>query len=88
MERRYGLDAIQYLMEVDAGSLSRADANSQVGDPIQEKQTILKKHIERKQTELRVLEGRLFDLEQLANRDSQREGQRPGFIKRLFGSSR
>jgi hypothetical protein len=88
MERRYGLDAIQYLMDVDPGSLNRADLKSQVGDPVHEKQTILKKHIERKQTELRALEGRLFDLEQLANRDSQREGQRPGLIKRLFGSSR
>ncbi|MBL8290890.1 MAG: hypothetical protein JNN08_03585 [Bryobacterales bacterium] len=88
MERRYGLDAIQYLMDVDPGSLNRGDRKAMLGDPIQEEQAILKKHIERKQTELRALEGRLFDLEQLANRDRREEEQRPGFLKRLWGSSR
>lgn len=69
MERRYGLDAIQYLMDVDLGFLDRADEPMSLPDAVEQKRAILKRHIERKRGELRALEAKLYALDRFAEQE-------------------
>lgn len=69
MERRCDLDAIQYLMDVDLGYLDRADGPTSLPDAVAQKRSILKRHIEHKQTELRALEAKLYDLDRFVERE-------------------